>query len=289
MICNWIYFITTGIGFGLLNLPTVVALAESFGIQYGTVISVCGLVSNTGMVVLPPLLEFSRGHFGLKGSLYLSGALLWNQILCGFLLPASSGRSSAQQNNYDETDNDTEQPIDDKSDNGDTMPSNDNTALVAKQPNMITSHPALLPLIASQFFNMITFMGWSMFLIPFGISKGYKPSVAVYLSSIGGFGVFVGRTVIIFIFHFKLMSSLPVMLTPTLLLPCMLIFGTFLESFLHIGMVSFTVGICLGFLTTWMFAYIRNVVCGHHFKSATALSSVFIGLGVVITGLISGK
>ncbi|KAJ8048157.1 Monocarboxylate transporter 12 [Holothuria leucospilota] len=252
-----------GCGFGLLFLPTMVALAKSFGSSFGTALSICALVSNIGMAVLPPLLEHWREKYGLPGSVALLGALMWHQVICGFLLPVRQKTTEVSANNPVLEDgtgpeqDDTEMPSHDLS-------SSPSTPSKPRQTNFILAHPSLLFLYITQFFHMIILMAWAMFLVPYGVSKGYPPSVAVLLSTIGGAGVFIGRALAIFVFHWGLSGSLYVILSPMLVLPFLFGVCVYTGNFLLIGLMSIAIGTCLGLLATWMFAFVRDSVCLIH-------------------------
>ncbi|PIK37283.1 putative monocarboxylate transporter 3-like [Apostichopus japonicus] len=96
----YISIIISGVGFGLNNIPLYIAISDSFGDSFGTVMSVTGFFANIGIAVVPPLLEYWREKYGLAGALTLFGAFMWNQILSGVLIQSKANTEHSNDDKY---------------------------------------------------------------------------------------------------------------------------------------------------------------------------------------------
>ncbi|XP_071826445.1 monocarboxylate transporter 7-like [Apostichopus japonicus] len=91
----------SGIGFGLINISTVVPLKESFGTSFATAYAVTGLAANVGIAVLPFLLKYLMGSFGDRTGMLIFGALSWTLIVTGAMLPSNkNGKEEKVKEDY---------------------------------------------------------------------------------------------------------------------------------------------------------------------------------------------
>ncbi|XP_071837087.1 monocarboxylate transporter 12-like isoform X2 [Apostichopus japonicus] len=280
----YISIIISGVGFGLNNIPLYIAISDSFGDSFGTVMSVTGFFANIGIAVVPPLLEYWREKYGLAGALTLFGAFMWNQILSGVLIQSKANTEHSNDDKYN--------PIRDE-EGDDILPSQpEESATAAKNSGgiyqAIVSHPTMLCLYAAQFFHMFVFTSWSIFLLPYGVEKGYEQGDAVLLSTFGGSGILLGRAVIMFVFYLKWQSSVVVIVLPNVLLMATFVLTIFTQKFFSLCFESCVMGICLGYTTSWMFCYGKDIACLPHFNSTAAWSMLCLGFGVTFSAGISG-
>ncbi|RUS77593.1 hypothetical protein EGW08_014651, partial [Elysia chlorotica] len=80
------YGVLAGMGFGLMYLPTIVAVSLYFDRKraLATCIAMCG--SGVGALVMAPLSEFLLQEFGWRGAILIQGAILLNGLVCGVLV-----------------------------------------------------------------------------------------------------------------------------------------------------------------------------------------------------------
>lgn len=262
-----------------MYLPILVVVAKCFGDAYGSALTAWNILSNTAMALLPPLLEHWREKYGLNGALLLLGAFTWNIMLCGVLTP----RDSEQ----DPTDSDKR--LEGSADNQKVDENCSVSESRKLQQHVIAAHPTLRFLYLAQFCNMFVLISWAMFLLPYGVEKGHRQGDAVILSTIGGIGVVLGRILIFLVFYWKYHNSLMMIVTPLLLLVSSFILLTQIEELPFLCLLSFISGASVGFISSWIFAYTRYVTCFAHFQSASAWSSVVLGVGIISSGLVSGN
>lgn len=275
-----------GFGLGMISLVTTVDLGETFGDQFGIVFSISTLISSVAMMLMPLLLDYWLRIYGLSWAVALLGALMWNNVPCGLMLfenYTSIWRCDDPNRRI--------LPNQDLGLPGTSSQANDECPTPSQSPkgrNILLAHPSLTFAILTRLFNSVILFAWAIYLVPFGVSKGYSPSTAVFLSTSGGAGIFVGRTICIFVYHFQLMHSLPINVGGVVASLCMMVAFNIAESFSSLCTLSFVAGALVAYLGSWMQAYTIYVVCKKHFKTAVALSNSITGAGIVAAGIISG-
>ena len=78
-----------GFGLGLANQPSFTGFMCYFDKRYALATGIIGAGFSIGLVVFPPLMEVLITHFGLKGALQITSAVMANVCVCGFLLRPS--------------------------------------------------------------------------------------------------------------------------------------------------------------------------------------------------------
>ncbi|KAJ8048936.1 hypothetical protein HOLleu_01451 [Holothuria leucospilota] len=85
----------SGVGFGLVNVITVISLKETFEPTYYTIaFCVCQLPSYIGIAVMPPLLEYLQREYGEHIGMCVFGVLSWSLMLSGLFTP--SGKTDSK-------------------------------------------------------------------------------------------------------------------------------------------------------------------------------------------------
>ncbi|XP_071845331.1 monocarboxylate transporter 1-like [Apostichopus japonicus] len=279
----WKLFISnviTGIGFGISNIPLYIALAETFQDSFGTAHSAVSFIGNFGMMLIPLLLEYWREKYGLTGSLVLFGALMWNQIVSGVLLESKASTEHRKE------------PIDEEAETSSIAPRPDPSASMEDSGGIyhaIIAHPTIPCFYAAQCIHMLVMVSWCMFLLPYGVEKGYTQGEAILLTTIGGFGFSLGRGLVIFVFYLKWQSRLVLIITPISLATVFFVLTVFTNDLILLCFESGIIGICLGYISSWMFSYGRDITCLHHFNSTAAWSMLSIGTGMICSGPLSGS
>ncbi|KAJ8048937.1 Monocarboxylate transporter 7 [Holothuria leucospilota] len=94
----WLLFLClslSGVGFGLVNIITVISLKETFESTYPTAYSVTLLPSYIGIAVMPPLLEYLQREYGEHIGMIVFGVLSWTLMLSGLFTP--SGKTDSKE------------------------------------------------------------------------------------------------------------------------------------------------------------------------------------------------
>ncbi|PIK46639.1 putative monocarboxylate transporter 4 [Apostichopus japonicus] len=286
--------VASGVGFGAINMVTAVHLAETCRESFGILFAVSSVISSVSTMILPLLLEYCVRMYGLSAAIALLGALTWNCVPCGLLLfnknesriwrRATRERDEEPfQENYAELRNCS--PFESEPGILSTKTENDYNW---RQKNILFVHPSLLFAILTRAFNTIIVYSWAIFLVPFGVEKGYEPSTAVWLSTSGGAGITLGMMICIAVFYFKWMHSLPLLITGVVISFAIMLCFHFGEHIFFLCAISFTAGTLVSFYATWIQAYVVYIVCSKHVQTATALSNLGTGAGIILTGFIAG-
>eukprot|EP00092_Neocalanus_flemingeri_P025248 GFUD01027380.1.p1 GENE.GFUD01027380.1~~GFUD01027380.1.p1 ORF type:complete len:496 (-),score=106.05 GFUD01027380.1:35-1522(-) len=77
------YSFITGVGFGLMYIPAVIAVAQQFTTRQAFAIGVCVCGSGMGTFILAPLEHFLLGELGWRWTFVLMAGLCWLCTLCG--------------------------------------------------------------------------------------------------------------------------------------------------------------------------------------------------------------
>ncbi|KAJ8048934.1 Monocarboxylate transporter 7 [Holothuria leucospilota] len=88
----------SGVGFGLVNVITIISLKETFESSYFTVAySVTQLPSYIGIAVMPPLLEYLQREYGEHIGMIVFGVLSWTLMLSGLFTPSGKTVSKDEE------------------------------------------------------------------------------------------------------------------------------------------------------------------------------------------------
>ena len=77
------YSFVTGVGFGLMYIPAVVAVAQQFTSKQALAIGVCVCGSGMGTFILAPVEHFLLSEVGWRWTFVCMGGLCWLCVLCG--------------------------------------------------------------------------------------------------------------------------------------------------------------------------------------------------------------
>nr|XP_054767190.1 uncharacterized protein LOC129274401 [Lytechinus pictus] len=138
------------------------------------------------------------------------------------------------------------------------------------------------------FINSYTLYSWMLFLVPHTEQLGIQSSNAVFLSTIGGVGGIIGRTVFIILLY-KRVNAFAVFIPVSCICA-----GSFLLDFISSGYQSraalaFIQGFCF-FIEDALYASMSNdaIFDDNNSDTAIALSMFWFGLGETIAGTFSG-
>ncbi|KAJ8037815.1 Monocarboxylate transporter 12 [Holothuria leucospilota] len=276
------YFVVSGIGFGLITLPMYVVLQEYFGpTQLPKVISFLALFDYVGVATVPPVMQYFRSQYGLQNSLILFGALLWNTVAAGVAAKRPRRRKSEIEDRQKEKGDETEE--------NDPRPSNSNEG--KKCCNFIPrlfNHNNVAILLVVEFVGYYVFMSWALFLVSLGKSLGLSDDEAVFLTTAGGVGGLVGRLITFCMFQVYKVNALNSSLIPLTVTGTAFVALAFCRNTYAIVILIFMSGLSQGINTSGVFSLVPTFVCGYHYKHAVNIECVSIGIATQAAGLISG-
>ncbi|KAJ8025481.1 hypothetical protein HOLleu_33049 [Holothuria leucospilota] len=194
----------SGFGFGCLLLPVSLCLKDHFRDEFPSVMPLSMAGSYAGITVIPPLMELCRQAYGTEGTCVIFGALNWHLIPCGLLLRKPSRcETGAHSKIYDEDEGEEEIILDEKEiiRNRDTTVQEDGNGVTWCE-KIRSDMKKNLFLFADIIFSIFFFVanarklpadGWTLFLIPHTIEKGFPSITAAQVASVGGITGIIGR------------------------------------------------------------------------------------------------
>ncbi|XP_041466541.1 monocarboxylate transporter 5-like [Lytechinus variegatus] len=318
----------SGAGLSMSYMPTVLALNEFFpeNFVFANSISLYGYTA--GSILLPIITERSLVAYGYSGAYVILGSLALNLVACGATLrkaprdnTTNEGENIAgmteRQNGTDGmiSPNQCSVFLDGGEDDEPTEDEGDKTGLIktkmlndrdqgklpktgstwtrsfvesCKQSFGILNESIYLISLPLHFSIYYLTFAWMLFLVPHAEQLGIAPSKAIFLSTIGGIGGIIGRTLMLIIIHKKFQvytvyTATGVVCTTSFLLD-------FIGS-------SYGVRAVLAFVQGYSF-FIEDCIPGNLYKDAIcndanfgasiALSSFLGGLGATAAGTFSG-
>ncbi|KAJ8032586.1 hypothetical protein HOLleu_26146 [Holothuria leucospilota] len=257
---------------------------EAFSLAY----SIRDLFLYLGISFMPPLLEFLLRNYGLSWTFLLLGAIDWHTVISGVLL--KQAKPSACQGKklpaVDTSLKDTDRGAMTKRSQVNSHPCLALFSFLGVSPAL--HHPIFVLFILLHSIVSFNFVIWALFLVPYGVSLGYQPGVAVFLSTFGGIGGLVGKLIVIIVFYFDKMNQI----TATVI-PCT-VYGIALAGYMlfdgHIMLVisSILSGLSLGYADASTSAMLPWYLCEKHLRQGLAMSYFYSGLFMQLGGIIAG-
>ncbi|KAJ8033649.1 hypothetical protein HOLleu_23961 [Holothuria leucospilota] len=236
---------------------------------------------------MPPAVEFLRGTYGLHGAFLILGAIMWNGAAVGMLLRPRK-KSIARLKTENEDGHDSNKLLLENSSNGNANSCTDyeNSFLGL---SAITHHPLFgLSVIVHSLTNF-NFVIWALYLVPYGISLGYHPQLAALLSTSGGAGGFIGKVLVIVVFHHGRMTQIISNAVPGIIYGIALAGYILCDNYDFLLIFSFMSGFSLAFADASTCAMIPRYICSRHLRPGIVLfyfcGGVFTQLGGIIAGI----
>ncbi|KAJ8023525.1 Monocarboxylate transporter 2 [Holothuria leucospilota] len=274
------------------------SFVEHFGESFPIMFSLREVSTYVGMSVMPPFMEVLQASYGLKGSYLVLGAIAWNCVICGLLLkpPQLNGKYRKSfceelicllcEVNCLQVESNMGSPSSEEGAGRLQILSRRFLRIFSLAPAI--EHPRFAIFLIIHSFFYYTFTAWALFLVPFGISIGISKTVAVYLSTAGGIGGFVGKILAVAVFHFEKMNIISAGIIPSVIC-CIGLTGYILTTdyFLLLIFSSFC-GFSLAFGDSALSAVVPEYLCQKHLKQGTSLSYTFGGIFMMLGGIVSG-
>jgi len=91
------YSFTTGVGFGFMYIPSVVAVAQHFTTKQALALGICVCGSGMGTFVLAPVEQFLLREVGWRWTFFCMGGLCWFCVLCAASMTPVRQETSEEQ------------------------------------------------------------------------------------------------------------------------------------------------------------------------------------------------
>ncbi|KAJ8048009.1 hypothetical protein HOLleu_00159 [Holothuria leucospilota] len=266
----FVCLILAGIGSGAVALPTFIALRDCFQNSFGTVNSASLLVANVSGFVFPLVVEYWKTKYGFRPTLLLTGAMGLHFLITAVCLPPARESTSTSQGNKEPAIHVVK-----------------NETCVSKI--LYTAHPSLFTLCVFLTIALIQLMGFSVYLYPYGLSKGFASELCAVMVALSGTGSLFGRISTICYYRWNLTSNPTVVASPYLILLATQIWSITSTNAVVVIAMAFVSGIVGGQSTAWATSIVKDLSCTNHFNSAATWLSFWGGVGSTFGGLIVGK
>ncbi|KAJ8045709.1 hypothetical protein HOLleu_08767 [Holothuria leucospilota] len=277
---------TSAVGAGWLLFSSYLSFMEHFGESFPLAYSIRELFTYLGVTFMPPMMEFFRGQYGLHGSFLVTGAVIWNAVVSGVLM------KSVNSPKYAATDERTVAPMETES--ALSRGKNEKQSTHQEFLSFLSISPAVehptfaLFMIIHSLFSYI-FVVWALFLVPFATSIGFSPEIAVFLSTAGGVGGFLGKIAVVVMFYLERMNILVSSLVPAAMYSLALLGYIFSEQYTVLLGVSVVSGFSIAFADAALNASMPRYLPERLIKQGTVMSYIYSGVFMQLGGIISGK
>ncbi|KAJ8021162.1 Monocarboxylate transporter 7 [Holothuria leucospilota] len=284
-------YILSGIGFGLTIISGYLALKENFPDNISTVSCFAELFHFVGMATMPTVLNSLKVQFGLRNSLILLGAIMWNLIPCGV------GITIPKDTNNSRTVVKKGQPHEsiEKEEKLDNVEYD-----LLKRGSLLMFMESYFPFFLPFYYHMTfrylviftltgayVYTSWVIFLISLGTSLDLPMDQAVFLSTVGGVSGLLGKLLGATLFYVD---------KANVYIACLSLLGNalsmlaviFMRNYLMIAALTFCSGLSLGLSTNLLYGMIPLMVCSHHFPPAFSVVLLLQGAVIQLSGLLSG-
>ncbi|KAJ8023523.1 hypothetical protein HOLleu_35986 [Holothuria leucospilota] len=251
-----------------------------------------------GVALMPALMEYLRSTYGLQGSYLVLGAIAWNCIPCGLLLKHPPGKPTTHSlvvelkliccaMNCCRVENNS--PSCSKDNFGRVLLEKFTSFVKLFSLAPAIAHPRFAIYLILHSMLYYTLAAWALYLVPFGVSTGLSQTIAVYLSTAGGLGGFVGKVLAIVLFHFDKMNIFLAGVFPSIICCFGLAGYTLTTDYIWLLIFSSICGFSIALADSALSAMLPLFVCDLHLKQASALSYLFGGVCMLLGGIVSGR
>ena len=208
-----------------------------------------------GMIILPPFAEYLITLFGWKSAILLLGAACFNVCVAGVIMrqPKNSAYKSLPQSDKSEKQNG-------KDGKNRKFSIFKRTVISYLGFRILSKEPVLIIYLVSFCLWSIAMSGWVIFLVSYTMTLGYSPQTGSFLSSIGGVGTLIGRLISGPIENQKLLSGRTLFVILSFGSAGTLVLYPFVQSYLALMVVSFSVGLFLGTPTPVVIVMIKELI-----------------------------
>lgn len=190
----------------MLYFANYMCYCEHFKDNFSFWCSMKELFNFVGISLMPPLVEVARSNYGFHGAYLILGAFTWNSIVCGMLMRPPVQPKSAHNEDFEVGDS-----RQDANNNIEVRKQNEN---VFFDISYLVKCPLFVLLLFIHCITCYNFVSWVLFLVPYGVSLGFCSDVAVFFSTAGGIGGFLGKVSLLAVFYCDVGNTLVLCVVP---------------------------------------------------------------------------
>lgn len=165
----------------------------------------------------------------------------------------------------------------------------DENVCKSTKQGLLVGHPGALLLVCLHVVYDLNYAGWSIFLVPYGVSLGLESATAVWLSTFGGLGGLSGRLFCMFLFYSGYDGNVYGVALPAFIVAVGISLSLISYSFTTLLVTAFLSGFGLAAQASSLSAMVPSFVCKRHFKSCVVLMYTVGGVMSQLGGIITGE
>ncbi|XP_072022549.1 monocarboxylate transporter 12-like [Amphiura filiformis] len=266
-----------GVGQAFTQVQSIEPLNWYFPQLFATVNGISLTGGAIGMMILPPLSERLIREYGWRSTLALIAAFSLNAVPASAIFRKPSWVRDEQR--------------------VETLPvkhencfQNCITLLGSKlKVKLFTGYPAFATFQVIFLLNGLLYTTWVIFLVPHAITKDLSLNKAVYLSTIGGIGLLLGRLGSGLLVDLKVIYDIHLFIVLMVSLAACFILDLVAKTFWLLAIFAFIVGICVGAQFPLAMTLAKAMAVEKQFTlAAIAWTYQFVGIGNILAGPITG-
>ncbi len=287
------FYKITGVGYGMVQVPTVAPLLMYFTDQFGLANGISAAGGAVGMIILPPLTEKLITMYSWRGASVILGVANLHTTVAGALMRPPTTYKDKRL--YFNLNGDTDSLLHNNSKSifapvkrfASSLKENLSIEVFRKQPRFIVYQVIFL-------LSAIQFAGWHLFLVPNALSRGVSPYNAAFLASIGGVGNIIGRAGNGPLLDHNICSDTTLFMVIHLILAVVLLFDPLAKTYAAMGFLAFFAGATVGggYAVTVYIA--KDLASSAEHGEGSVMAAVgwthfFMGFGALLGGPLVGK
>lgn len=266
--------------------PVTWYFSERFALANG--ISVVG--GSIGMMVLPPITQYLLNMYGLRGTLLLISAFSYFGCFSGALMrkPRNTGTVVGQYTTLESSTVNAGGQNQDSSSFCYSIISFTKHLSRVLHTGIFADNPKLTLFQFIFAMYSVGYSTWVVFLVPHAVNKGTPSDWAVYLSTIGGLGVIIGRIGYGPLVDNGIISDIRLFLILSLLCAVTFLCDPLTDSYSIMCVFALVAGISIGARYPLSISITKSLVDCDAFISALGWTHFFTGIGKIFGPLITG-
>ena len=263
--------LVAGAGIGMSFYAFMSVIPKFFKDDINNAFGFISAVGATGMMVLPPVVQFLIQHYGWRGGMLLLGAFNTNTIVCGLLIRP---RIQKDQIAYTE--------LKDKN-------QNQCFKLLSLLSFFFFDHPKFVIILIAEILAGIISAGWVIFLVPHAISKRVSEQLAAFLSSSGALGVIAGRLMMGPIIQTGRLTAIQLYIILAIINTIAFFFDIVSDIFAVLAINAFFNGLATGTLPILSFGASSEILGEDFAAEGYSFACMLYPVGSVLGGVSLGK
>ena len=284
------HFSVLGIGYGMVQVPTVAPLLMYFNDKFGLANGISAAGGAVGMIILPPLTEYWIQNYSWRGASIILGVANLHTTVAGALMrPPSTYKDRSLYspiNGHDLCNSRYGAWLASLKRFAVSLKENLSIDVFRKQPRFILYQCIFL-------LGAIQFAGWHLFLVPNALSRDVAPYDAAFLASIGGAGNILGRAGNGPLLDHHIFSDTMLFVLIHFTCGIMLLFDPIANTYGTMAFLAFFAGLAIGAGYAVTVYIAKNLADSGHGEgsvmAAVGWTHFFMGFGALFGGPLVGK